>query len=79
MPFQNALKADSIVWDIGAGTGSVSIESAVYCKQGKVFAIEKNPDAINLIKKNRQAFGTDNLEIATGEAPEVLSKFAQTQ
>ncbi len=67
------LKQDSIVWDIGAGTGSISIESAVYCKQGKAFAIEKDADAISLIKKNRDAFGTRNLEIAIGEAPEALA------
>ena len=45
------LKQDSIIWDIGAGTGSVSVETALYCKKGRVFAVEKNSDAVNLLRK----------------------------
>ncbi len=66
------LKNDSIVWDIGAGTGSVSVEAAVYCKEGRVFAIEKNPEAVELLKENRKAFRVKNMEIVCGQAPEVL-------
>lgn len=66
------LKNDSIVWDIGAGTGSVSVEAAVYCKEGRVFAIEKNPEAVELLKENRKAFGLENMEIVCGQAPEAL-------
>lgn len=65
---------DSRVLDIGAGTGSVSIEAGLLATEGKVFAIEKNSYAVELIYKNRQHFGLDNLEIISGEAPGMLEK-----
>lgn len=73
------LKPDSIIWDVGAGTGSVSVEAAVYCKQGKVFAVEKNPDAVNLLEKNLEAFELENLEIISGKAPEALCGLPKPQ
>lgn len=66
------LDLDCIFWDVGAGTGSVAIEAALICGRGKVYAIEKNPEAIDLIKKNCTAFGVKNLRIVLGEAPEAL-------
>ena len=68
------LKKDSIVYDVGAGTGSVSIECALKCTKGKVYAIEKNPEAVKLIAKNADKFKLNNLEIVEGEAPGVLSR-----
>lgn len=68
------LKEDSIVYDIGAGTGSVSIEMALIAKKGKVYAIEQKDEAIQLIKLNRERFATFNLEIIHGMAPDVLSE-----
>lgn len=66
------LNRDSIVWDIGAGTGSISIESALYCSEGQVYAIEKNPKAVGLLTINSTAFGATNLRIIQGVAPEAL-------
>lgn len=66
------LKENSIVFDIGAGTGSVSIECSLACRKGFVYAIEKDADALELIKKNAEKFGTQNLSIIAGEAPEAL-------
>ena len=66
------LKEDSICYDIGAGTGSVSIEMALRCVSGKVYAIEKKPEAVQLIQKNRQKFAADHLQIIEGTAPEAL-------
>lgn len=66
------LKKDSIVYDIGAGTGSVSIEAARQAGDGQVFAIEKNPEAVSLLRENRQKFAVPNLEIVEGLAPEAL-------
>lgn len=66
------LKKDSTVYDIGAGTGSISVEAALLAKNGKVFAIEKNPDRISLIRKNIEKFRVSNVEVIEGEAPEVL-------
>lgn len=67
------LKSDSIIWDVGAGTGSVSIECALAAEDGKVYAIEKKPEAIELIDQNKINFRTDNLEIIEGAAPEALN------
>ncbi|MDI3481367.1 MAG: cobalt-precorrin-6B (C15)-methyltransferase [Tepidanaerobacteraceae bacterium] len=66
------LKKDFTVWDIGAGTGSVSVEAALYCSEGRVYAIEKNDEALKLIRQNAEAFGTSNLTAVPGKAPEAL-------
>ena len=64
------LYEDSVCYDIGAGTGSVSIEMAVRAFSGKVYAIEKKPLAVEVLKKNKAKFGVGNLEIIEGLAPE---------
>lgn len=66
------LAPDSVVYDIGAGTGSVSVEMALCAAQGKVYAIEKNPVAVALLHENKKKFGVDHLEIIEGTAPEAL-------
>lgn len=66
------LKSDSVIYDIGAGTGSVSIEMAVKATDGRVYAIERNEKAITLIKENKIKFATDNVEIIHGLAPEAI-------
>ena len=67
------LKDDSVIYDVGAGTGSVSIEMARAAVNGKVYAIEMEKDALELIQKNKVKFGTDNVEIIEGKAPGVLA------
>lgn len=62
----------AVVYDIGAGTGSVSIQAALQIPDGSVYAIEKNEDAVSLIEANKRKFAVDNLEIIKGTAPEVL-------
>ncbi len=66
------LTAGAVVYDVGAGTGSVSVECARLSGSIKVFAIERNHDAVELIRKNREKFGLSNLEIVEGEAPEAM-------
>lgn len=66
------LKRDSIVYDIGAGTGSVAVEAAICAAGGIVYAVESNEEAVSLIAKNRRKFKTDNLKIIRGEAPAAL-------
>jgi len=65
---------DGVVWDIGAGTGSLSIEAANLCPQGKVWAIEKRPEAISLLRLNIANLAVPNIGIIAAEAPEGLEK-----
>ena len=64
-----ALTKQSIVYDIGAGTGSIGIECALQATDGTVYAIEKKADALELLAKNQQRCGVTNLKIVAGEAP----------
>ncbi|MDO4555412.1 MAG: precorrin-6y C5,15-methyltransferase (decarboxylating) subunit CbiE [Lachnospiraceae bacterium] len=63
---------DSIVWDIGAGTGSISIECARQCPYGEVHGIEKESDAMELMKKNKEKFEVDQLFLYQGKAMEII-------
>ena len=63
-----APKDTDIIYDIGAGTGSVSVELALIARNGKVWAFERNPEAVELIKTNKNRFAVRNLEIVEGEA-----------
>ncbi|MBQ2047833.1 MAG: precorrin-6Y C5,15-methyltransferase (decarboxylating) subunit CbiT [Schwartzia sp.] len=63
------ISKNDIVWDIGAGTGSLSIEAARLAENGHVYAIERNPEGIGLIKKNAEKFGVSNLTVIEAEAP----------
>ena len=66
-----ALTAEAVCWDVGAGTGSVSIEMALLARKGRVYAIEKSENALALLAENRRSFHVSNLEIVPGRAPEV--------
>jgi precorrin-6Y C5,15-methyltransferase (decarboxylating) len=66
------LREDSIVWDIGAGSGSVGLEAARLCPAGHVYAIEKNPEDFAIAGRNRQAFALSNHTLVHGKAPEHL-------
>lgn len=66
------LTKDAILFDIGAGTGSIAIEAARQIPAGHVYAIERNPDGLDLIKENSIKLQADNLTIISGTAPESL-------
>ena len=66
------LQEDSICYDVGAGTGSVSIEIARAGEQIRVYAIEKNPEGVELIDQNRKKFRTDGVRIIEGLAPHAM-------
>ena len=68
------LTRDAVVYDIGAGTGSVSIEAALSGERVRVYAIEKKEAAIELLKQNRKKFKTSNVQIIEGEAPQILEE-----
>lgn len=64
------LSKEHIVYDIGAGTGSISVECALHVK--KVYSIDFNENAISLIEANKNKFGLNNIDIIKGKAPEIL-------
>lgn len=64
-----ALTSGAVCWDVGAGTGSVSVEMALMARDGTVFAIEKKDAALALLEDNRAKFHVSNLRIVPGEAP----------
>lgn len=68
------LKEDSVVYDIGAGTGSISIEVALQAPEGFVYAIEKKEEACALIEENKRKFHTANVQVISGLAPEALEE-----
>ncbi|MCB4366882.1 precorrin-6y C5,15-methyltransferase (decarboxylating) subunit CbiE [Hydrogenophaga taeniospiralis] len=70
------LRADSVVWDIGAGSGSVGLEAARLCRNGHVYAIEKNVDDAAIVQRNRLAMGISNHTLLHGKAPEGLQDWA---
>ncbi|MGL4645658.1 MAG: precorrin-6Y C5,15-methyltransferase (decarboxylating) subunit CbiT [Cetobacterium sp.] len=66
------LQDDSILVDVGAGTGSIGIEAATYLRNGNVFAIEKEEKGIETLKENINRFKLDNIEVIVGRAPEAI-------
>ncbi|WP_418792571.1 precorrin-6Y C5,15-methyltransferase (decarboxylating) subunit CbiT [Phosphitispora sp. TUW77] len=61
-----------LIWDIGAGTGSITVEAALVSAKGTVYAVEKEAEGIALIKENSELFGVDNIAVIQGTAPEAL-------
>jgi len=65
---------ESVVWDIGAGSGSVSIEAAFAAPEGRVFAIEVDPEGVAICRDNARTHGADNVRVVAGRAPEALAE-----
>ena len=63
--------ADTL-WDVGAGTGSVSVELALAAPQGRVYAVECEAAACALIRENKERFSAWNLQLVEGRAPQAL-------
>lgn len=61
-----------ILWDVGAGTGSVSVGMALLAREGRVYAVERKEEALGLIRRNAEKFGVKNLVLVPGEAPAAL-------
>jgi precorrin-6Y C5,15-methyltransferase (decarboxylating) len=66
------LPKEGVLWDIGAGSGSVSIEAGRLCPKLTVYAIEKSQEQVQHINKNRKKFQALNINVVQGEAPDVL-------
>jgi precorrin-6Y C5,15-methyltransferase (decarboxylating)/cobalt-precorrin-6B (C15)-methyltransferase len=67
------LEPSSVVWDIGAGTGTIPVEIGLLCPQADIIAIERDEEVANLIKLNCDRFGVNNVRIVEGSAPECLA------
>ena len=68
------LASHHVVWDVGAGTGSVSAECAQAVPQGQVYGVERDQEALELLAANRAKLGLSNLAIVPGKAPEALAE-----
>ena len=66
------LKKNSVLWDVGAGTGSVSMEAALLDPTIDVYAVERKDEAVGLLEENKKKFGLCNVTIVKGLAPEAL-------
>ncbi len=67
------LQPNSVLWDIGAGTGTVSVEAGLLCPQGKIIAVERDEEVASLIQRNCDRFGVTNVEVIEGSAPDCLA------
>ena len=70
-----AIQPDHIVWDIGAGSGSVTVEAARLASKGHVYAIEKNKPDFELIRTNLERFGIANATCVNARAPETIAEW----
>ncbi|MFN9872781.1 MAG: precorrin-6Y C5,15-methyltransferase subunit CbiT [Cyanobacteriota bacterium] len=66
-------RANSLVWDVGGGTGALALEIARLLPAGAVHTLERDPEAIELLERNRRRFGIANLHIHQGQAPADLA------
>ena len=67
------MKPDSVLWDIGAGTGTIPVEIGLLCPEAKVVAVERDEEVAALIRKNCELFQVDNVRVIEGKAPECLA------
>ncbi len=66
------LLPDSVLWDIGAGTGTIPVEIGLLCPQGRIIAVERDEEVAGLIRRNCDRFDVHNVEVVEGSAPECL-------
>jgi len=66
------LSNDHILWDLGAGSGSISIEASLFIKKGKIFSVEQNPSRIDNIKANKKQYNVKNLKVVQAVLPNAL-------
>ena len=71
------LQPDSLLWDIGAGTGTISVETGLLCPKGQIIAVERDEEVANLIRRNCDRFGVHNVQVIECSAPECLNNLPQ--
>lgn len=65
-----------ILWDIGAGTGTIPIEIGLLCPKSQIIAVERDEEVANLIRRNAEHFHVKNIEIVEGSAPDCLAQIS---
>ncbi|MGG7212625.1 precorrin-6Y C5,15-methyltransferase (decarboxylating) subunit CbiT [Clostridium nigeriense] len=73
------LSDKSNVLDIGSGTGTITVQSAMIAKNGKVYSIERNEDAYNTSLKNIEKFKATNVLLEKGEAKDILDNYIENK
>ena len=68
------LTPDAVVWDLGAGTGSIAVSAALMCPEGEVYAVDSEPRAVELEHENRKKFHCFNLSVLQGRCPAAMKK-----
>jgi precorrin-6Y C5,15-methyltransferase (decarboxylating) len=68
-----SIRPDSVIWDIGAGSGSVSIEAALLAPEGRVYAVEVDAEGVSICRENLRVHAVDNVRVVHGLAPEALA------
>lgn len=71
------MKPDSVLWDIGAGTGTIPVEIGLLCPDAKIIAVERDEEVAGLIKRNCDRFEVQNVEVIQGNAPDCLQDLQQ--
>lgn len=71
------MRSHDLLWDIGAGTGTIPVELGLLCPESKIIAIERDEDVAELLQRNCEKFGIKNAEIIIGSAPECLESLEQ--
>ena len=70
--YKLGLRRNSIVWDIGAGSGSVALEAAIIASEGTVYAVERDAECVEMLRENIERLGPANVVVVSGEAPDAL-------
>ena len=70
--YKLGLRRSSVVWDVGAGSGSVALEAALIASEGTVYAIERDGECVDMMRHNIANLGPSNIVVKAGEAPGAL-------
>ncbi|MEO1522903.1 MAG: precorrin-6Y C5,15-methyltransferase subunit CbiT [Cyanobacteria bacterium J06633_2] len=70
------LKPDAVLWDIGAGTGTIPVEVGLLCPESQVVAVERDEEVAELIRRNCDRFSVQNVDVVIGSAPECLESLS---
>lgn len=73
---QLRLECSSVLWDIGAGTGTIPVEAGLLCPEAQIIAIERDAEVAELISRNCGKFGVTRVQVHQGSAPECLKEIS---